>query len=187
MRTKLLSSALLTVLLVGCAPNTDQRHVTGENAEMYGPVIADLSAEPVEFSLVGLKGDPVIRKRIYPSSQDIEEMIDASDRGDKCETPLSDARKQVLRNAYKNQMSITYVVIDTSPQTRGEVFTVWLLPNKGYEDQAMVEEDWNVCAVGAYIFKDINDDWVAFAMRSSMRDLINEPSVEDFMATVRLR
>ncbi len=193
MRIKpLLSSVLLTVLCAGCVPSQSAQQqssssvAAGENLEMYGPVIPDLSAEPVDFSFVGLKGDPMIRKRMYPSMNDVKEIVEANKRGEKCEPRFSDARIEVLQNAYKNTTSMKYTVVDTT-RAKGSVFTVWLLPNVGYETKEMVEEDWNICAVGVFGFVELNEKWVAFVMRNSWRDFTDEPDVESYMKTIKLR
>ena len=185
-----ISSLLLVsavMLMSGCASNNQNtqriQNPAAEVSAAYGQVILDRRDEPVDFSTTGFTGTVETRKNIYSSSKDIQELIDASARGDTCGEPLSQARIEVLQNAYKNEMSIHYTVMDTSQP----IFTVWLLPNKGYENQEMVDEDWSVCAAGSFSFVTLNEDWVVFAIRNSVRDVVGEPSTEDLIKTIHLR
>ena len=126
-------------------------------AQMEFERVASMDDEPVQFSVNALNG-AFIERAISPAIDEIEEHIEASELGDKCDLPLTDDRRDALRSAYTSGQRRIYAVRKSGMREGDSLFWVLTIPNAmDYATIDDVRDDFDICAAGAWsVFKITN-------------------------------
>ena len=122
--------------------------------------IASMDDEPVAFSLEGMP-EAFIERAIAPAIDEIESLIEASERGDKCDLPLTAARRDALRKAYATNQQRVYRVRTAGQSEHDAVHSVLVFPNAmGYQSIDEARDDFDICAVGIWSVHTVTRDWI---------------------------
>ena len=152
----------LALSLVGCGSGKESIHsplpvasssasqdASDDSIGLIGDVIPDFSAEPIAYRLPS--GFHLqVRKDVRPATAAIDDLIAASERGDKCGKPFTEGRAALLRQRFAGQDQRFYTIVDPRPSlAAGAVYYFLVLPNAmHYKTDAEIDADFGICAVG---------------------------------------